>query len=225
MRKLFVEQCSPFAAHFEHHAGVNSRSVHGSKRHDSPRDFGTVGEVKGKFLLVAKGNSNLVVTGFGIDANPKQSTGPSTKVVEGIVATRDGKSERFSDRVEATIGDTETPDEIVDVGNMFLMGFWSENDDGTPTALSTRADPIVGEEGFDLLGDDVGFVNTVSLLAAGDRGAGSSINVKFPADNRSIDTGSNESIPVPLDDRDKLMAKSGGQVIGNGDGLVELGLM
>ena len=51
-------------------------------------------------------------------------TGTWGKVVDGFVTTRDGEAVDEGDRVETPIGDAKAPDEVVDVGDVFLVGFW-----------------------------------------------------------------------------------------------------
>lgn len=57
-------------------------------------------------------------------------TGARCKVVDGFVAAGDGKIVDESDRVEAAVRDAEAPNEVLDVGDVFLVGFWSKDDHG-----------------------------------------------------------------------------------------------
>ena len=81
------------------------------------------------------------------------------KVVDSVVATRDRILRRKSDSVQMTIRDTHTANELVDIHDMFLMGFGCKNDRGAPCA-KIFADPAVGFEDFELLHDDLTFVWT-----------------------------------------------------------------
>ena len=76
----------------------------------------------------------LMVARFGVQTNPKQVTGAIAEVVECLVASGYGKLIRFSDRVEATIGNAHAPYEEQYVDDIFLMGFGSEDDLGGPSA-------------------------------------------------------------------------------------------
>jgi hypothetical protein len=166
-----------------------------------------------------------MVAGLGVDANPEQTTSAGTEVIEGVVASWNGKHEWLCDSVEAAVGDTQPPDELIDVGNMLLMGFWSKDDNGTPTALMTLSDPAVGEKSVDLLHNDSRFVNAVSILAARDWRASARIDVKLPTDDRPIDPFLNEGIPVRSDDGCEGSMETRVQISRDGDDSVKFSLV
>lgn len=102
-----------------------------------------VGSEERQFFLVFLPNSNLVVTGHVIQSDKIQETVGIAEIVNGVVATRDWILEWQSDLVQTAIRDTQSPNELVDTDDVFLVRFGCEDDSRTPRAI-TFPDPPVG---------------------------------------------------------------------------------
>ena len=152
--------------------------------------------------------------GFGVDADPKEAAGAWGEVVDSFVAAGDGKFIFEGDRVEASVGDTKSPDEVVDVGDLFLVWFRCEDDHGEPAAeAGVKADPIGFLEGVKLVRHDFGFVDAVAWLAAGNGCSGTGVNAEFVVEDWSRDAAGDEGVPIALDDVGEA----------SGEGRVEVG--
>ena len=111
----------PFTFEDPHHTSVKGRGVTRSEWHDTETVLVVVRGKESELLLIAFANSNLMVAGFVIEGNKEETAGRVAKVVDGIVAPRNGIFERQGDLIQTTIGDTHTPDEVEDICNVFLM--------------------------------------------------------------------------------------------------------
>ena len=80
----------PFVLKNSHHACVKSGGIAGSERHYAKTVFLVVGGKECQFLLVASADTDLVVAGFIVQTDKVKVTGGVAKIVNGIVATRDG---------------------------------------------------------------------------------------------------------------------------------------
>ena len=86
--------------------------------------------------------------GLGINTDPVELAGTRGKVVNGFVTAGDWEAVNQGDRVEATVEDPEAPDEVVDVGDVFLVWFWGKDNHGEPaTEARKSADPAGVKEG------------------------------------------------------------------------------
>jgi len=133
----------PFAFKNAHHTCVESRGVAWAKRHDAKTVFRVVRCKESKLLLVLETNRNLMVAGFVIQSDEIQSAGGVAKVVDSVVAPGDGVFERKGDLVESTVRDTQAPNKIDDVDDMFLVRFRGEDNGGAPGAKAFTDPTIV----------------------------------------------------------------------------------
>ena len=168
----------PFALENAHHTCIESRGVARSKRHDTETILRIIGGEEGKFFLILESDCDLVVSSLVIQGDEIEATGGVAEVVNSVVATRDRVFERKSHLIEATIRDTQTPNKLSDIDDVFLMGLCSK-DDGRSPGAKTFADPTVGFEHVDMSHDDLAFVRAVMRFLAADGRGGAGINCKF----------------------------------------------
>ena len=142
VREMFAEEGLPFLPKEEHESGVASGSVDRSEGHNVEGVQLAVGACEAEFVAVRVADADLVETGFGVDADPIEAAGARSEVVNSLVTAGDGKVVDEGDGVEAAVGDAETPDEVGNVGDVFLMGFGGEDDHGEPASeVGETADP------------------------------------------------------------------------------------
>jgi hypothetical protein len=126
-----------------HHTGIKRGCVTRPKRHDTKTILFIVRSKESELLLVTLTNHDLVIPSLVVEGDKEQSAGRVTEIVKGVVATRNGIFKREGDLVQATIRDTQAPDKICDVQDMFLMRLGSKNDGRAPRAKAS-ANPTVG---------------------------------------------------------------------------------
>jgi hypothetical protein len=216
-----AEEGFPFALEDAHHAGVESGSVARPKRHDAPTVFLIVGSKEGKFLLVTVSDHNLMVAGFVVEGDKEEAASRVAEVVNGIVATWNRILEGQGDLIQAAIRDAQAPDEVFNGQDMFLVGLSSEDDGGAPGAKAS-ADPAISLQDFDVRHDDLAFVGPIMGLLAADRRRGTGIDGKFEIQDRKLDTGAVEAIPMGFNDVDDGLAGFRSNVEADNKILVEL---
>ena len=119
--------------------------------------------------MVGLPDSDLVITGFGVEADEvKAAAGSVAKVVEGIVAAGNRVEVRFGDGVELAVVDAEAPDEVLDGVDVFLVGLGCKEGFREPATAVSPVDVTVVEEVVDVFLQDGAFVNAVVTLAASD---------------------------------------------------------
>lgn len=91
--------------------------------------------------------------------------------MNGRVAARDGRGDDARALVERDVIYAKTPDEVIDVGNVFLMGLWSEKGFTEVRAVKDWPDLAEFEELRDSLTHDGLFTGTVVNLLHIDRGS------------------------------------------------------
>ena len=127
--------------------------------------------------------------------------GARGKVVNGLVAAGDGEAVRQGDSIEPSVVDTESPDEVGNVLNVFLVWLGGQNDRGEPpTEVGEDTDPVHVQEGFQLLFHDDGLMDAVPGRPTGNGGGGASVDAELKVQDRSIDTGGSKGVPIGLDD-------------------------
>ena len=110
-----------------HDSSVDGWGIQGTKGHDFPNIFEVVGSEKGELLLIRVPDSNLVIAGFGVEADKiKGTAGSIAKIIQSVITAGDGKQEGLRDSIERAVVDTETPYKVFDVVHMFLMRFRCE---------------------------------------------------------------------------------------------------
>jgi hypothetical protein len=129
----------PLVFHELGHGGVNGGSVFGAKGHDSITVLMQVGPDKGELFLMVGVDGDLVKTGFTVNTDEGELAHGVAKVVKGGVAAWDGVFECFGDGVEWAIINAETPNELGDISDVFLMRFGCEDNFRAPrTATFTN---------------------------------------------------------------------------------------
>ena len=66
------------------------------------------------------------------------------KAVEGVITMWDGVCERFGDSVEGSVVDAPSPNEVVNVVNMFLVGLRGEESFGEPGSAKEGPNVEIG---------------------------------------------------------------------------------
>jgi hypothetical protein len=80
--------------------------------------------------------------------------------------------------VQSLVGDTHAPKKFVNIGDLLLMGFGSENDGGAPSALA-QSNPTIVKENLNLGHNDLAFMRPITRLSAADWWRPASINSEF----------------------------------------------
>jgi len=144
-----------FLTELGHDSSIHGGSIERTKRHDFVSVFVPVGAEESEFLLVRSPNGDLVIAGFGVEADEVNTTaGAVTEVVEGVVATGNGKEEGKSDGVERTEIDAVAPDKVVNAVDVFLMWFRGKESTAKPGAASDAFDMVVVNECLNMLLND-----------------------------------------------------------------------
>jgi len=191
------EEVIPFSRENVHEASVKTRSIARPEGHDAEGVFHVVGRKEGELILIAVTHCNLVISAASVEADKEEFAGRIAEVVNGIFASRDRVFEGKGDTVEFAIGYAHTPNEILDIGNVFLMRLGSEDDKGTPRAI-TFADPAISRKDLLLFKDDPGFVGPIARLATANRLRAACVNGKFKPEDRFANTSFVEDIPIFL---------------------------
>jgi hypothetical protein len=212
----------PFGLENAHHASIESGSVARTERHHAEAPLLVIGCKEGEFLLVAVADCDLMVASLVVEGDKKETTSRVAEVVDSVVAARNRILKRKSNLIQTAIRDTHTPDELVDVYDMFLMGFGSKDDRGTP-GTKTFADPAVGFEDFELLHDNLALVRPIMRLLATDGRRGAGVDCEFEIQNWELNASSIEAVPVRLDDVDNSSTNFGGNVDADDEVLSKLG--
>jgi hypothetical protein len=194
-----AEESLPFGLENAHHTSVEGRGVARAKGHHGPTVFCIVRGKESELLLVALANTDLMVASHVVQSNEAQEAVGFTKIVDGVVTTRNGTLEGQSDLVQATTRHTQAPNELLNADDVLLVRFGSKDNSGSPCAI-TFANPAIGFEHFKVLHDDLAFLgNIVRLLATNGRRA-ASVDSKFKVEDRFLDAGFVKAVPVAFDD-------------------------
>jgi hypothetical protein len=108
---------------------------------------------------------------------------------------------------------------LLNVSNMFLMGFGYKNNGGTPGAIA-GSDPSIMKEGLDVGHNDSTFVRAVMRLPAANGWGSTSVNTKFETKDVVADTHGIKAIQVIMDDGNDFMAGWRGDGVTNDKVLV-----
>ena len=149
--------------------------------------------------MITVPDTNLVIASHVVQSNKIQETIGVAKIVDSVVATRNGIFERKSDLVEATIRNTETANKLVDADDVLLMRLGSENNSGAPSTI-TFADPTIGLEDFEVLHDNVAFMRPVAWFLAANGRRATSVDGEFEVEDGFLHTSFVKAVPVALDD-------------------------
>ena len=109
--------------------------------------------------------------------------------------------------VQSSVGDTQAPNEFINIGDLFLMGFGSKNDGGAPSAL-TQANPTIVEENLNLSHNDLAFMGPITRLPAANWWQPTSINSEFEMKDGFHDVSRIKAIPIGLNDGDNASTDS-----------------
>jgi hypothetical protein len=77
-----------------------------------------------------------------IEAYEEQMPTVIAKVVKGVIATRYRILKCECDAIQFSVGDAHAPDEVLDIGDVLLVRFGREDNEGAPCAAAFF-DPIV----------------------------------------------------------------------------------
>jgi len=106
-----------------HDGGVDGWGIEWTEGHDNITVLLKIGSVKCSLLLMRAVDSDLMITGFGVETNEKEAAAfPIVEDVKSIVAARDGVQEGVGDAIQWAEIDTPSPNEVVDVVNVLLVG-------------------------------------------------------------------------------------------------------
>jgi hypothetical protein len=105
------------------------------------------------------------------------------------------------------VGDTHAPNKFIDIADLFLMGFISENNGGAQSALA-QANPTIVEENLNLGHNDLAFMRPITRLPAADWWRPASINSKFEMKDGLHDASRVKAIPIGLNDGDNASTDS-----------------
>jgi hypothetical protein len=194
----FEKRC-PFAFENVHHAGVKGRSVARAERHDTKAVLLIIGGKESELLLIARADGNLVVASLVVEGYRIETTSQVAEVVDSIVTTRDRIFERKGDLVQATVRNAHAPNKIEDVEDMLLMRLGGEDDRGAPRPI-TFADPSVAKEDFNVLHDNLTLVRPIMGLLATNGGGTTSADGEFEVEDRKLNAGRIEAVPMGFDD-------------------------
>ncbi len=145
--------------------------------------------------MIAGADSDLVVASLVVKGDEEQRPSRIAKVIDSVVAARNRVLEGKRDLIQTAIGDTETPDKVVDQGNVFLMRLSSKDNGGTPRS-ETLSDPTVGLQNLELGHNNFAFVRSVMRLLAADRRGSASIDSEFKVEDGKLDTSAIKTVPV-----------------------------
>ena len=98
-----------------------------------------------------------------------------------------------------SVGDTHAPNKFINIGDLFLMGFGSENDGGASSALA-QSNPTIVEENLNLGHDDLAFMKPITRLTVADWWRPASINSKFKMKDGFHGASGVKAIPIGLND-------------------------
>ena len=109
--------------------------------------------------------------------------------------------------VQSLVGDTHAPKKFVNIGDLLLMGFGSENDGGAPSALA-QSNPTIVKENLNLGHNDLAFMRPITRLSAADWWRPASINSEFEMKDGFHDASRIKAIPIGLNDGDNASTDS-----------------
>jgi hypothetical protein len=132
-----------------------------------------------------------------VQADKIEFTRRVAKIVDSILATRDGVFKGQRDTVQSAIGDAHTPDEVLNVVDVLLVGLGGEDNKGAPGPI-TFPYPTVGEEYFLLFEYDGRFMGSVAWLFATDWLGAAGIDTKFEPEDGLANARFVEHIPIFL---------------------------
>ena len=205
LRVALAKQSVPFILKDTHHTSIKSGGIAGTKRHDNEGILFVVRCEKSQFFLVDESDTDLVVAGFVIQTDEIEFSSRVAKVVDSIVAVWDWIFKRESDLVQAVVGDTHAPDKIIDVVDVFLVGFCGEDNRRAPST-ETLTNPTIIQQHRDLRHNNGALVWPIPWLAARYWCGFACINCKFEIENGFLHTGRVKAVPMVLDDGDNLRA-------------------
>ena len=100
------------------------------------------------------------------------------KVIDAVAGRKDRVLEGQSDLVQAARGDIDTPNEIGDINNVFLVRFGSKNNRRAPGA-KIFYNPTITFYDFKMRHDNLALMGPKVWLLAADRWRSTRINSKF----------------------------------------------
>lgn len=139
--------------------------------------------------------------GLGIDTDPEEASSSRGKIVNGFVTAGNWEAVDEGDGVQQAVRDTETPDEVIDIGDVLLVGLGGQDDHGEPAAESSiTGDPADFDKVVQLCLHDLGFVDTVPGLSTGNRSRVASVNAELVVEDGTRNARRSEGVPVSGDD-------------------------
>ena len=159
--------------------------------------------------MIAITDSDLMIAAASIETDEVQFASGVAEVVDGVFTPRDRVFEWKSDTVEFAVRDAHAPNEILDIGDVFLMGLGGKDNKGTPRAIAFP-NPTVGKEHLLLVENNFGFMGTITRFATADGLGAASINSKFEPQDGFANAGFIKNVPVLLNHH--FNATAGGKV-------------
>ena len=124
-----------------------------------------------------------------------------------IVVSWDSVLKWFGESIQLPILNTHPPYEVVNVGDMFLVYFYSEYYKRTPWSFTSFV-PSVGEEFLDLLHNYFRFIWAICSLLASYWFQVTGVYTKFNALNCSMGALFEKSVPILLNNLDNIIPSS-----------------
>jgi hypothetical protein len=147
--------------------------------------------------LVTAANGDLMTSAASIKADETQFPSRVSKIIDGVLASRNRMLEGQSDAAQLAMQNAHTPSKIMNVKNVFLMRLWSEDDKRAPRTM-TFADPTVGKKDILLLEDDLRLMRALARLTATDWLGSAGVDGKFESEDCLAHTSFVKDIPTLL---------------------------
>jgi hypothetical protein len=217
---LGLEESVPFGRQDVHHTSIKTRRVARAKRHNAKAVLRIIGREESELVLVAVADSDLMIATASVEANEIQFPSRVAEVVDRIFTARDGVFKRKGNAVEFTIRDAHAPNEVLDIGYVFLMRLGGKDNKGTPRAIAFP-NPTVGKEHLLLFENNLGFVGPITRFATADGLGATSVDSEFEPKDGFANAGFVKDVPVLLDHH--FNATTGGEVdmVANADMLLK----
>ena len=192
--------------------------------HDPESVFFMFGGEVCKFVLVAVTNGDLMIPAPSIEADEEEFPSGIAEIINGILTARDWVFKGKSDAVELAVGDAHAPDEIVNIGDVFLVRLRRKDNERTPWPVAFP-DPAISEENLLLFKNYLRLVRSVTGLATADGLRAARVNGELEAKDSFADAGFVEDVPILLYHHFNFTARCQSNMGADADMLLELGLV
>jgi hypothetical protein len=140
----------------------------------------------------------LVEASAAVETDKPKLTVGVAKVVQGVVAIGYGVLKRQSDCIELAVADTLSPNEIVDVGDSFLVRLGYKDKRRAPSA-SALLNPAIVKEGADLIENDLALEDAVAGLTTADWSRCAGVDAEVEAEDGADNAAIVETVPILVD--------------------------